>query len=53
MIAQLRKEKADEIKHMDFCTDEFTTNQLQTEKKDRETQVLQGSLPASSRVVIF
>merc|ERR1711956_30073 len=30
------KEKADEIKHKDFCVDEFNTNQLQTEKKERE-----------------
>merc|ERR1712050_536760 len=40
MIAQLLKEKADEIKHKDFCTDEFNGNQLQTEKKDREKQDL-------------
>merc|ERR1712038_1362072 len=40
MIAQLLKEKADEIKHKDFCTDEFNTNQLQTERKDREKQDL-------------
>merc|ERR1712190_3302 len=33
MVAQLLKEKADEIKHKDFCVDEFNTNQLQTEKK--------------------
>merc|ERR1712045_810841 len=36
MIAQLMKEKADEIKHKDFCVDEFNTNQFQTEKKERE-----------------
>merc|ERR1712032_46135 len=36
MIAQLLKEKEDEIKHKDFCVDEFNTNQLQTEKKERE-----------------
>merc|ERR1719461_2606763 len=36
MVAQLLKEKADEIKHKDFCVDEFDTNQLQTEKKERE-----------------
>merc|ERR1712039_626720 len=29
MIAQLLKEKEDEIKHKDFCVDEFNTNQLQ------------------------
>jgi len=40
MIAQLLKEKADEIKHKDFCTDEFNSNQLQTETKDREKQDL-------------
>merc|ERR1719409_2198883 len=35
MVAQLTKEKEDEIKHKDFCVDEFNTNELQTEKKDR------------------
>merc|ERR1712151_257121 len=40
MIAQLLKEKEDEIKHKDFCVDEFNTNQLQTEKKEREKQDL-------------
>merc|ERR1719410_2599616 len=40
MIAELLKEKADEIKHKDFCTDEFNTNQLQTERKEREKQDL-------------
>merc|ERR1719340_620516 len=36
MVAQLLKEKADEIKHKDFCVEEFNTNQLQTEKKERD-----------------
>merc|ERR1719345_29877 len=36
MVAALTKEKADEIKHKDFCVEEFNTNQLQTEEKDRE-----------------
>merc|ERR1719145_60437 len=44
MIAQLLKEKADEIKHKDFCTDEFNTNQLQTERKDREKQDLMARI---------
>merc|ERR1719276_557203 len=35
MVSQLTKEKADEIKHKDFCVDEFNTNELQTEKKER------------------
>jgi len=40
MVAQLLKEKEDEIKHKDFCVDEFNTNQLQTERKDREKEDL-------------
>merc|ERR1719356_1954104 len=40
MVAQLLKEKADEIKHKDFCVDEFNTNQLQTEKKERTKEDL-------------
>merc|ERR1719446_1364281 len=40
MIAQLLKEKDDEIKHKDFCVDEFNSNQLQTERKTRERQDL-------------
>jgi len=36
MIAALMKEKADEIKHKDFCVDEFNKNQLDTERKERE-----------------
>merc|ERR1719272_2361812 len=35
MVTQLTKEKEDEIKHKDFCVDEFNTNELQTEKKER------------------
>merc|ERR1719246_313239 len=40
MVVSLTKEKEDEIKHKDFCTDEFNQNQLQTEKKEREKQDL-------------
>merc|ERR1719271_2246762 len=36
MVAQLLKEKEDEIKHKDFCVEEFNTNELQTQKKERE-----------------
>jgi len=36
MVSQLLKEKEDEIKHKDFCVDEFNTNEMQTEKKERE-----------------
>jgi DNA repair exonuclease SbcCD ATPase subunit len=40
MIAQLQEEKAAEIKHKDFCVDEFNQNQLQTEKKERDKEDL-------------
>jgi hypothetical protein len=40
MVSQLTKEKEDEIKHKDFCVDEFNTNELQTEKKERSKQDL-------------
>jgi chromosome segregation ATPase len=40
MITQLLAEKKDEIKHKDFCVEEFNTNQLQTERKEREKQDL-------------
>jgi len=40
MIGALQKEKEDEIKHKDFCVEEFNTNQLATEKKTREKDEL-------------
>jgi len=36
MVAQLGKEKADEIKQRDFCIDEFNKNKMTTVKKSRE-----------------
>merc|ERR1712178_240711 len=44
MVAQLLKEKDDEIKHRDFCVEEFNTNELQTEKKEREKQDLTAKI---------
>merc|ERR1719310_1603078 len=40
MISVLMTEKEDEIKHKDFCVEEFNTNELETERKDREKQDL-------------
>merc|ERR1711865_926213 len=39
MVAQLTKEKEDEIKHKDFCVDEFNTNELQKQKKEFQMTV--------------
>merc|ERR1711896_124285 len=44
MVAQLLKEKEDEIKHKDFCVEEFNSNELPTEKKEREKQDLEGKI---------
>merc|ERR1740127_169732 len=44
MVTQLLKEKEDEIKHKDFCTDEFNSNELQTEKKTRSKQDLEAKV---------
>jgi len=40
MIADLTKEKEDEIKHKDFCVEEFHKNHLQTERFERSQQDL-------------
>jgi hypothetical protein len=40
LVAELLKEKEDEIKQKDFCVKELNDNQLQTEKKTREKQDL-------------
>merc|ERR1740117_2394577 len=44
MVLQLLKEKEDEIKHKDFCVDEFNSNELQTEKKERTKQDLSAKI---------
>merc|ERR1719446_907280 len=40
MVTKLVAEKQDEIKHKDWCVDEFNTNQVQTERKEAEKQDL-------------
>jgi len=44
MVAALLKEKADEIKHKDFCTAEFNENQMQTEKAERTKAALEQKI---------
>merc|ERR1719364_538281 len=44
LVAQLLKEKEDEIKHKDFCVEEFNTNELQTEKKEHEKSDLTAKI---------
>jgi uncharacterized protein HemX len=36
MIAELMKQKKDEIKHRDYCIENLNSNEANTERKDRE-----------------
>lgn len=40
MVAQLLKEKDDEIKHRDFCIDEFSVNARETSREEHESSRL-------------
>merc|ERR1719375_2595988 len=40
MVAELLKEKADEIKHKDFCVEEFNTNKHENVAKEQEKKEL-------------
>jgi chromosome segregation ATPase len=44
MIQQLLAEKADEIKHRDFCIEEFNTNAQQTQTKEGEKKDLTAKI---------
>jgi hypothetical protein len=44
MIQALLKEKADEIKHKDFCTESLNTNERETELKQRDIDKLDAKL---------
>merc|ERR1719375_2116779 len=44
LVAQLLKEKADEIKQRDFCFDEFNTNKLDVNAKEQEKTDLDATI---------
>merc|ERR1719326_2583138 len=44
MVAQLMKEKEDEIKHKDWCVDEMNTNERTTEMKERDKNDLTAKI---------
>ena len=44
MIEALLKEKADEIKHKDFCTEGLNTNERETELKQRDIAELEAKI---------
>merc|ERR1719310_2487950 len=47
MVAVLKKDQADEVKHRDFCVEEFDENEKQTLVKDNEIKDLQGLIAKS------
>merc|ERR1719460_2632982 len=44
MVAQLMKQKEDEIKHKDWCVDEMNTNERTTEMKNRDKDDLNAKI---------
>merc|ERR1719316_2680894 len=44
MVGDLTTEQAAEVKLKDYCTDEFATNRLQTESKDRKKTDLESTI---------
>jgi len=51
MIASLMKEKAEEIKHKDFCLDEFQKNELATQKKDHTKVELESKIAGLKQTI--
>merc|ERR1719311_693907 len=47
MVAVLKKDQEDEVKHRDFCVEEFDENEKQTLVKDNEIKDLQGLIAKS------
>lgn len=43
MIAGLKLQQADEVKHKDFCNNEFHSNESQTTAANRKVEILQGT----------
>jgi len=44
LVAKLRVQQADEVKHRDFCIEEFHQNQAQTERKSAELSGLEARI---------
>jgi len=51
MIADLIQEKADEIKHKDFCTEEFNQNEKDTDKNERKKADLTALIEALAQKI--
>jgi len=51
MIASLLKEKAEEIKHKDFCLDEFQKNEVATQKKDHNKVELESKIAGLKQTI--
>jgi hypothetical protein len=51
MVAVLKKDQADEVKHRDFCVEEFDENEKQTLVKDNEIKDLKGLIAKSENTM--
>jgi len=51
MVSALLKEKEDEIKHKDFCTDEFHENEKETQKKVHTKTKLESKIEALTTTI--
>merc|ERR1719478_1136378 len=51
MVAQLMKEKKDEIKHKDWCVDEMNTNERTTEMKNRDKNDLTAKIEDLTKAI--
>jgi DNA repair exonuclease SbcCD ATPase subunit len=51
MITALLKEKAEEIKHKDYCLDEFQKNELSTQKKTHSKVKLQSKIAGLKQTI--
>lgn len=51
MIADLLQEKADEIKHKDFCTEEFNQNEKETTSAERKKADLTAEIEALTQKI--
>ena len=51
MVTVLKKDQADEVKHRDFCVEEFDENEKQTLVKDNEIKDLTGLIAKSENTI--
>jgi len=51
MIDKLMKEKDDDVKHKDYCIDEFNANEVDTANKERELEQQKAKIESLTRTI--